>query len=203
MAAYTIQAVSEAGFPDWAQREKAPINRCPWPEYPTLYPSFAQLAAAGEGLHVRLSSQEPEPVARHHQLNDFVCRDSCLEFFFQPVPARPEYFNFEFNCEGTLYLGIGKDRQSNTKLFPQEEYRELFRVQPFQSAGEWGVAFFIPTAFIGRFLPEYHALARHMRGNFYKCGDCTPRPHYQCWSGVAAPQPDFHRPECFGDLYRG
>ena len=36
-------------------------------------------------------------------------------------------------------------------------------------------------------------------GNFYCC-DETLHPHFGSWSPVAAPAPDFHRPECFGTL---
>jgi hypothetical protein len=39
-----------------------------------------------------------------------------------------------------------------------------------------------------------------LKGNFYKCGeDMTPQ-HYGSWNPVTAKEPDFHRPECFGDL---
>ena len=38
-----------------------------------------------------------------------------------------------------------------------------------------------------------------MRGNFYKC-DESVHPHFGVWNPVATPQPDFHRPECFGIL---
>ncbi len=30
-----------------------------------------------------------------------MCRDSCVELFLEPKPGRG-YFNFEFNCAGTL-----------------------------------------------------------------------------------------------------
>ena len=37
-------------------------------------------------------------------------------------------------------------------------------------------------------------------GNFYKCGDATLLPHYLSWSQIDTEQPDFHRPEFFGEL---
>ena len=36
-------------------------------------------------------------------------------------------------------------------------------------------------------------------GNFYKCGDLTPHPHYLAWSPVTEGK-TFHRPEDFGEL---
>ena len=44
--------------------------------------------------------------ARHNQ--EQVCRDSCVEFFVQPVNAE-RYFNFEMNCGGTILLYHIKD----------------------------------------------------------------------------------------------
>ncbi|HOX40382.1 MAG TPA: carbohydrate-binding family 9-like protein [Candidatus Brocadiia bacterium] len=38
--------------------------------------------------------------------------------------------------------------------------------------------------------------------NFYRCGGVTD-PQYGTWSPVAAPKPDYHRPECFGRLTFG
>ncbi|MGI6239399.1 MAG: carbohydrate-binding family 9-like protein, partial [Christensenellales bacterium] len=35
--------------------------------------------------------------------------------------------------------------------------------------------------------------------NFYTC-DESIHPHFGVWNHVAAAQPDFHRPECFGRL---
>ena len=38
------------------------------------------------------------------------------------------------------------------------------------------------------------------RGNFYKCGDRLPVPHYLSWAPIGTPKPDFHRPEYFDRL---
>ncbi|MDT3424944.1 hypothetical protein J2Z22_000457 [Paenibacillus forsythiae] len=37
-------------------------------------------------------------------------------------------------------------------------------------------------------------------GNFYKCGDETPIPHYGCWSMVNSASPDYHLSRCFWEL---
>jgi hypothetical protein len=41
---------------------------------------------------------------------------------------------------------------------------------------------------------------KRMKGNFQKCGDKTKFPHYGSWNRIDTPEPDFHRPEYFGDL---
>jgi hypothetical protein len=38
------------------------------------------------------------------------------------------------------------------------------------------------------------------RGNFFKCGDDLPEPHFVAWNNVNAPSPNFHVPECFGEI---
>ena len=37
-------------------------------------------------------------------------------------------------------------------------------------------------------------------GNFYKCGDQQVVPHYLSWAPITTENPDFHRPEYFGEL---
>ena len=36
--------------------------------------------------------------------------------------------------------------------------------------------------------------------NFYKCGDETSIPHYVTWNPVKTKEPDYHRPEFFGQI---
>jgi hypothetical protein len=46
----------------------------------------------------------------------------------------------------------------------------------------------------GQHLPE------KIMGNFYKCADDTAFKHYLSWNPILTPNPDFHRPEFFGEL---
>lgn len=43
-------------------------------------------------------------------------------------------------------------------------------------------------------------LPASIKANFYKCGDETSVPHYVSWSPIEVENPDFHRPEFFGEL---
>jgi hypothetical protein len=38
------------------------------------------------------------------------------------------------------------------------------------------------------------------RGNFYKCGDNLPRPHFLAWNNIQSEEPNFHLSAFFGDL---
>jgi hypothetical protein len=37
------------------------------------------------------------------------------------------------------------------------------------------------------------------RANFYRCGGKTDE-QYGSWNPITSPKPDFHRPECFGNI---
>jgi hypothetical protein len=146
-------------------------------------------------------------------MNDDVFRDSCVEFFFCPDPFKDKrYFNFEMNAIGTLLLGLGVDRQSRTRLKgePPEQFNIKtslnkknidLPVKEFWTVEYWTVEYTIPFEFIKKYFPKLEFKSKQkMTGNFYKCGDETKFPHYGSWNPIKTPQPDFHRPEFFGEL---
>src|SRR5690606_29961223 len=61
----------------------------------------AQVVHDGEALYLRFDVEDRYVRARAQQDQDSVCRDSCVEAFLEPRPGRG-YFNFEFNCGGTM-----------------------------------------------------------------------------------------------------
>jgi hypothetical protein len=141
-----------------------------------------------------------------------VCNDSCVEMFVQPDPAKG-YFNFEFNCGGTMLchyktdpaLGAGPAR--GRKVLADAEIREirvyhsLPAVIPTEIEGpvEWFLEFAIPLEVMERYVGPLGPLAgREWRGNFYKCADATSHPHWGSWSPVD--EHNFHLPRCFGIL---
>ena len=63
-------------------------------------------------LYSFLASTVSEPNSATH-------RDSCVEFFIDPMKDG-NYYNFEFNCIGTTHLAYGPDR-SNRTFIPQEK----------------------------------------------------------------------------------
>lgn len=67
---------------------------------------------------------------------------------------------------------------------------------------EWQITMMIPIAvfeFSGlKTLPGQEAI-----GNFYKCGDDLPTPHFLTWNMIDAETPDFHSPQFFGELEFG
>jgi hypothetical protein len=194
----TYTAVYQEGDPPWDVLKTAEIDIPHWVKPPEGLAACARLCYDREKIKVRLQAREKKILSRFSGLIDMVCNDSCLEFFFSPGEGR--YFNIEFNPRGSMYLGYGTDRHHSYRLYIPK-YRELFSVAPFSTEGGWGVDFSVPAAFIRLYAPAF-ALekGRVFPANFYKCGDETDVPHYLAWNRVEWPEPDFHRPEYFGNI---
>ncbi len=186
--------------PNWAAVEKAPVEEYPWggdyrPE------AFAQLAyEEGRGFHVRMTCREDAPRAVYTQPDDPVCQDSCLEFFADFAPDSGKgYLNMEANANGTLLLGLGTQRHDRKPVRGMD--CPLPQLTAWREGAFWGWQAFVPLSMLQAIYGvSDFAPGTVLRGNFYKCGDKTAQPHYGVWSPVQAPQPDYHRPECFGRL---
>lgn len=193
----TYEVIRTAGAPDWQKVPTAPIQNRLWSDVDGIHPG-AQVCWDEDALYVRLQTLEENILRRFTGDMDPVYTDSCLEFFFCPVPGR--YFNFECNPNGSLYLGFGKSRTERCRLY-REDFRKLFEIHPFDIPGGWGIELKIPVSFVQIYVPEFQLHAGlELRGNFFKCGDETAAPHYMSWSKVDVPQPNFHLPEFFGRL---
>ncbi|MEI6875119.1 MAG: carbohydrate-binding family 9-like protein [Spirochaetota bacterium] len=195
----------------WRNVQEAKIDCFPWDNSGYRPASFAKMFCTADALHVLLRAAETPVRATYENLNDFVHRDSCLEFFLQPSPENDDrYINFEMNPLGTPHLGLGMERKGRTLL--GEDDRLLLDIRaasPNELSGRgdrssWEISFTIPFRFLERhYGPTDFSPGKRMRGNFYKCGDDTPQPHFGCWNPVEAKAPDFHRPEFFGELIMG
>jgi hypothetical protein len=141
-----------------------------------------------------------------------VYRDSCVEVFLQPKVDRG-YFNFEFNCGGTLLASYVTDParvdgrvRGAIPLSPDESRRiAVYHSMPQVVEPEitelttWNLEFSIPFGVLGTCVgpigdPEREA----WRGNIYKCADDTSHPHWAAWSPVSTF--NFHSPTDFGTL---
>lgn len=180
--------------PAWEQAPVGEITNCRWEGFAPIPATTFQLLRDKEGLSLRMHTTEAPLQALCHTQNGEVCRDSCMEFFIQPDPADGRYLNFECNPDGILHLGLGPDRYDRQHL---DEDRATFRIQSDAKPGDWTLKLYIPDSFLLRY---FSTVSPHARGNFYKCGDDTAHPHYGSWAPVDTENPDFHRPEYFGEL---
>lgn len=173
------------------------IAHYPWKDSDCHPEARAYLAGSREGIHVLLCALEPEAYAETRVFGGPVYRDSCLEFFLQPDTDDPRYVNLECNVLGAMQIGCGPDRARRILL---ERQPPELRLSVSRHEGRWwAVSYTVSFQFLRGVLGRDTVVRREMRGNFYKCAE-TVRPHFGCWSPVAAPQPDFHRPECFGRI---
>lgn len=132
-----------------------------------------------------------------------VSEDSCVEFFVSPTSDN-HYWNFEFNCIGAVNASQRSERKNPTRLTDAEIERILRHSscgnRPFcelEGLFSWNLLVVIPLDLIG---VEFKGEDIKMRGNFYKCASATSAPHYLSWNPIRTPEPDFHRPEFFGEI---
>ncbi|MDR1331292.1 MAG: hypothetical protein LBK07_04235, partial [Tannerella sp.] len=130
--------------------------------------------------------------------------DSCVEFFMRR-DGEMNYLNFEFNCIGTCYSERHRTRTDSAPL-TADEFRSIRRHAslPCEAFAErkgifaWELTVAIP---FGLMELEPARLPERIFGNFCKCADATENPHYVTWNPVDLPQPNFHCPEFFGEIY--
>lgn len=173
----------------------APIDQYVWPgEYRPEARAYAAWDDAG--LSVLLCANEPSVIATARDFGGKVWVDSCLECFLQPFGDDPRYLNIETNAAGTALIGFGagRDRRFLAECPPDMDFRASRH-----EGGWWAVAYRVPFALIERLYGRRPGPGARMRGNFYAC-DETIHPHFGSWNPIVSPQPDFHRPECFGEI---
>lgn len=133
-----------------------------------------------------------------------VHEDSCVEFFCMPEGAT-KYTNFEFNCIGTCSASSRKGRSEDVVPFSKEDMATIERYpsvgrKPFKEMEgmfTWDLTVKIPFKLMGI---DSNNLPEKIRGNFYKCADDTVSMHFVSWAPINTENPDFHRPEFFGEL---
>lgn len=179
------------------------IDAAPWANGGTQPEVTFTLAHGADSLFLKYKVEEENVLARYRNTNDPVYKDSCVEFFIS-FGEEKAYYNLEVNCLGTCLLGYGPDRH-NRKLLPATVISEIehlahLKVLNHGRTGKaWELTLRIPASvFTEHQLENFSGL--QARGNFYKCGDDLPEPHFLAWHPIEAPEPDFHRPECFGAI---
>lgn len=161
----------------------------------------------GNVLHLEYRVDEQSVRAVETSDGHDVHRDSCVEFFFQPLMDDPHYYNFEFNAVGTMVLSWRTGRfdpehasaevLASVKRETSIKSRAGFEERP--ATGPWALRADIPVEALWRSgIRSFSGL--HARGNFYKCGDALKVPHFVTFAPIDTAKPDYHRPEFFTDL---
>lgn len=199
---YTIQRVKD-GF-DWDKIEKAPIDQFGWlddysPE------TFGQIVLLEEReFVVKLTCYEKNPLATFKNYGDTVWVDSCLEFFVAFDAAKPnKYMNCEMNSAGAAYMNIGtkgEGKRVDIKgiLGHAPEYK------PTVCEDKWSVELHLTLEDIKKLFGDIDFKEGYkFTANMYKCGDRTEFEHYGMWNLCVNDEPQFHLPECFGQMIIG
>ena len=181
------------------QLPKNRIGYTPWPEFQYKPACEFTIAHGDDCIFLKFFVTEDDILARFTQPNDMVYRDSCVEFFIS-FNRETEYYNLEFNCIGTCYLGYGtaKERDvANAEIV--KKIKSSFLLYSDNGKMKWELSLVIPNDVF--YHHNYTSLASKTgRANFFKCGDDLPVPHYLAWNNIESAEPNFHLPEFFGDI---
>lgn len=179
------------------------LAEVPWEAFPYCPVVHFKVAHTTVGILLLFEVHEKHVKAVYRHTNDPVYKDSCVEFFFSFDGAN--YYNLEFNCVGTGLVGYGPARKSRRTRLPREliEQVETYSSIAAEAADNgdtaWRLLLHIPLAVF-----DAHTIGSlagmHCKGNFYKCGDDLPEPHYVAWNPIKHPTPNFHLPQYFGEL---
>lgn len=176
------------------------IDEDSWPMQDILPKASFRISYNDRSILIKFVVKERDIRSKHVYYNDPVYKDSCVEFFIAFGDDKA-YYNFEFNCTGTCLAGYGEGRQR--ELLPFSAGSPIETEVCFKQAKDsfpdiiWELSAVIPfEVFVKHNIRSLRG--KSCRGNFYKCGDELPHPHYLAWSRIQADSPDFHLPQFFG-----
>ncbi len=202
MSANSVYNILVKDSVDFSDAPKAEIACYKWTEGYTPY-AYAQLIYVRDlGLALHMEAYESDPKSVYTMYNQPVYTDSCLEFFVNCNPDQPLYINFEMNANGAFLSALRPGRKGKQPI--HELMSDLPAVMAKKFEDHWSVdAFFTLSQIKTLFGKDNFETGDVLLGNFYKCGDETPIPHFGMWAPIDLEAPDFHRPEFFGKLIIG
>ncbi len=183
------------------------ISFQPWPEYQNNCEANFSIGHSGDAILLKYYVKEDVIKVAKHKTNDKVHKDNCVEFFISFSPKK-EYYNIELNCLGICLVAYGKERE-NRKVLSENLINRIRKNISIKSASEnsstnfeWEITLVIPIE-VFEFENFESFIGQNAHGNFFKCGDDLPEPHFFAWNMIHAKTPNFHLPEFFGALAFG
>lgn len=183
--------------------EQQQISCEPWPAFVSDAKASFVIAHDLNSILLKYTIQEQYLSAKEID-NGNIHNDSCVEFFIA-FGEEDSYYNLEFNCLGFTKIGFGADR-SNRQLLPTEIISKISFTSRINSnlwkkkdGFDWEILLIIPKEiFVHHNIKSFDRLKA--RGNFYKCGDGLPQPHFLSWNAITAEEPNFHDTTSFRAL---
>ncbi len=196
--------LSSVGFLMENKAHREYIEVINWDSYPYKPIVAFDIARTDLNLYIRFFVKGNSLKALYAEDGSPVYTDSCVEFFMQKE-GDSKYMNFEFNCIGTCDASLRVSRDEKESLSP-EQYQSIRRLSSLDKTTfsekkgihSWELIVAIPFSVMGL---DPKSLPEKIKGNFYKCADDTEFPHFVSWNPIGTENPDFHRPEFFGEIY--
>ncbi len=205
---YLVKKVEE-GFDDWDSIEKQSINVQNWGPNQVAYDydpeSVFQVVHTENSLIIRFTSNNDYPFSFMTHTNDIVCDDACNEFFVTLADDPDNYFNFEMNSNGALYVGYGPEAHNRSVVdveiiekYTKTELEE--EVLDEDERGFWGITLTIDKQFFKE-VAGVDIEDGLIKGSFYKCGARIPGTnHLLAWTTIPDTRFGFHTPSSFGNI---
>lgn len=178
------------------------IDYEPWNAEKTISCTAAfSISHFDEGIHLKFSVTEQFLRVRTRKLNGEVHKDNCVEFFIA-FGQENSYYNFEFNCLGSVKGAYGKSRV-HRKFLPSQLLKtvedsiciSMDNISKDKSI-KWDISIILPVA-VFCYHDKVSLSGEACSVNFAKCGDSLPKPHFLSWVEIVSEKPDFHQPAAF------
>lgn len=170
-----------------------------WPGFTTSCNTVFSIFHTGDRIAVKFYVANDYFKSSRRPVNGPVNKDNCVELFISF--SGDAYYNIEFNCLGNGKVAYGTKRTRRTFL-SDDTVRKIqsFTWTTYHGTDfSWEMILTIPLA-VFEFEKCNSLGGVRSRGNFYKCGDDLPQPHFLSWSRIENAIPNFHLQEFFGDI---
>ncbi|HEX8525109.1 MAG TPA: carbohydrate-binding family 9-like protein [Tepidisphaeraceae bacterium] len=204
---------AEPSHPVWAAAEVACVS-CFHSSSSVHRPvTQARVLHDERNLYLQFDVQDQYVRAVETEYQAAVCQDSCVEFFVQPKAGKG-YFNFEFNCAGTMLLMyiedptvVGDRLRRFCAVWPEHARQVRIRStvaspihKEIAEPTRWRLSVCVPVSVFEPYVGPVLPINGHpWRANFYKCADKSSHPHWASWSPING-YLNFHQPQYFGAL---
>ena len=157
-------------------------------------PTTAHCAYNDDGFVIKFLVMESDPLRRFKHDQEFVFKDSAVEFFISF--SQNKYFNFEVNAHGAILseYGIPKTKPSDREYLSAKDLNEITRTVALEDS-YWSVCLEIPFRIFENYEKEIDF--KHFSFNLYKIAEDSSVEHYQSFALVKSETPNFHRPQDF------
>ena len=175
-----------------------------WAAFDSNCQTHFVIVHTGDAICLKFFVKEDVIKVNTYQTNGRVHKDNCVEFFVS-FGEQKKYYNIEINCTGICLIGLGEGRLNRVlldeQLIAKVKTHIKINTTPANSITKysWEITAIIPIEVFEAFnLNSFNLLKG--KGNFFKCGDDLPQPHFYSWNKIESKKIDFHLPQFFGEL---